>query len=496
MHYSHWVELGMPANNVDYHIIEAIRDRYAIENDAPGIAVLLRLHDRDIDRASEVMKTYPQSMAHLFLGVSEEHRRNRFAGKMSKEDYIRKIYTFAKKTAERPEFSRIMFSPEDSFRAYQQDPEFFLEVLQAADEGYADGNKSVGRSQPPIFNLPDTTGGSTIMQFDLVITGTMDRFPDADISIHGHNDSQTANGQALDVYERRGVRFIQTTFGETGERNGIARTDIAIKVFYENGWLHDPRIVNEENLRLLDPTTNTICALLGREPPEDLYRCNVSTAGIHTDLARKDSRTYHIFGARYGSKPILELGPTSGSKQVMDVLDANGILYRNETMEAFTDMLKDQANKRKSPLSEAHICYEAQIFFNGLDTAEMLRDITYSVHINDKGHTVLSMDGKIGNHNFSKIKENGGTVEAAIDLLNEVMQEAGQKPVDLVGYLDRQIPVLGSEYHSWEPNSRPKLLHGMGKDAKQAVFVTLNDGTKTTMAGWITRTPQFRKSVQ
>src|SRR3989338_6054178 len=38
--YSHWVELGMPANNVDYGIISIIRDRFLQEEYPVGIAVL------------------------------------------------------------------------------------------------------------------------------------------------------------------------------------------------------------------------------------------------------------------------------------------------------------------------------------------------------------------------------------------------------------------------------------------------------------------------
>src|SRR3989338_3687870 len=60
--YAHWVELGMPANNVDYGIISAIRDRFLAEKYPVGIDVLARCADVDIDRAADVMSDYPNSL--------------------------------------------------------------------------------------------------------------------------------------------------------------------------------------------------------------------------------------------------------------------------------------------------------------------------------------------------------------------------------------------------------------------------------------------------
>ncbi len=489
--YAHWMELGMPANNVDYDIISAIRDRFLEEKYDVGVAVLLRCTDLDIDRASEVMANYPKSMAHVFVGTSEQHRDTRFKGKLGVEGYEEMIFEYVKKAAERPEFKRVMFSPEDSFRTYMQDlgkrsrNRVFFRFLDAAKRGYEEGNRRVGRKTPIILNLPDTTGGSTVYEFDKVIRAAQKRYGDSvELSVHGHNDSDTSSAQAWDVYQRRDVPWIHTTFSHLGERNGIAPTDLTIKVAAERGWLTDRRIVNPENLALLDHTNRTVMALLGREiPDEHLYRTLVSTAGIHTAIASINPQTYHIRGSEYGSDPILELGPTSGSKQVIDVLAANNIRYDADKMEAFTDQLKAQANKRKAPISETRICYEAQKYFNELSEHRGLIVDRYNVRTNETGHTELYMECRVGNTSFTKTKINGGPVEAAIDLLNEVATENGQKPVALEGYRSRVIPNLGSEYTRWERGGRPKILHGVGKDADLAVSVIFNDNGKL-YHGW------------
>ena len=52
----------MPANNTDYPIITAIRDRFLKEKVDAGIGVLARCADIDIERAAQVMKGYPDSL--------------------------------------------------------------------------------------------------------------------------------------------------------------------------------------------------------------------------------------------------------------------------------------------------------------------------------------------------------------------------------------------------------------------------------------------------
>ena len=175
--YAHWVELGMPANNVEYNFISAIRDRFLQEKYPVGIAVLARCQDLDVERSAEVMSNYTNNLIHLFIGTSEQHRNVRFGGK-DEEFYVELISKFVEKASANPIFSRVMFSPEDSYRAWDQNPEAFMRFISAAKNGYERGNKRVGRKDSVIFNLPDTTGASTVERFCQLVERVNTEFGD------------------------------------------------------------------------------------------------------------------------------------------------------------------------------------------------------------------------------------------------------------------------------------------------------------------------------
>src|SRR3989344_7436506 len=133
--YAHWVELGMPANNVDYGIISAIRDRFLEENYDVGIAVLARCNPKDIGRSEEVMENYPNNLIHLFVGTSNQHRGARFSTPKKVEEYEELIRSSVGDAASRATFSRVMFSPEDSYRTWDQDHKLLIDFIKAAKEG-------------------------------------------------------------------------------------------------------------------------------------------------------------------------------------------------------------------------------------------------------------------------------------------------------------------------------------------------------------------------
>ena len=108
--FSDWVELGMPANDVEYKIIDAIKYSFIGSDREAGIAVLCRNKEHDIDRAEKVLEGYHKTLAHLFIGTSEEHRNSRFGGKWSKEDYVGNIEQMVEYAASK-NFTRVMFSP-------------------------------------------------------------------------------------------------------------------------------------------------------------------------------------------------------------------------------------------------------------------------------------------------------------------------------------------------------------------------------------------------
>ena len=488
--YADWVELGMPANNVDYDVISAIRDRFLQEKYPAGIAVLARCNQLDIERSAKVMKDYPNNMIHLFVGVSEEHRKNRFEKPKTPEEYKQDIKNNVEMAASSSTFLRVMYSPEDAYRAFRNDNELFIEFIGSAKEGYDAGNRVVGRKPPLVINLPDTVGCSTVNEFGELVAKVKKAFGNSiELSVHCHNDSFEADSQVLNVYQMFGGKWIfQGTFGRLGERNGIASTDLMIKKFAERGYFKDSRIVHEENLRELDPITKAILWSLGRDAPQEhLYRNNISTSGIHTDIVRKDIKTYHFNGEKYGSGVEIELGPTSGTKQVINILEKYDIRYDKNRLESFTDNLKKISNERKAPISLTEILYEASIEFNGNDKNDGI-NVTKCEVATDvlSGKTKLNMQGHIDNKCFDEYHIHNGPVEAAMELLNRVINNhrGCNTEIKLESYNSRIIHIIGKEYTNWEIGSKPKIPKEIGKNAHQAISLIFKNGDGERYHGW------------
>jgi len=485
--YCDWIELGMPANNTDYPKIKAIKEKFNEEGYDAGIAVLARCVPLDIERAAEVMHDYPKSLIHLFIGTSEEHRSVRFGGAKTDEDYIKMIERSVADAASRAEFSRVMFSPEDAYRTFKEDRETFARFLMAAIRGYKKGNAVAGRKDPLIANLPDTVGYSTIMEFDEMIEYAHELFGgNIELSVHHHNDSGMADAATIHSYQKHRVPFLQTTFAGLGERNGMGSTERVIKTLNERGMLKDSRISKPENLSELDKAAEAILWILGRQVPEEyLRRINITTSGVHSAAVIKSSRTYHIFGERYGSELYVELGPTSGSKQVMEVLSSHGISYDAKRIEEFADKLKEEANKRKSPLSITHIIYEAGKYFNGNeDDGLIVRD--YRVQTTDDGITFLKIMGTIDGEPFKLEQKANGPVEASIEALNDVIKKhtGTDEGITLEDYGLRVIPNIGREYLNWKKGAKPRIPEKIGEDAHLAVKVVLRNGDGRIYEGW------------
>jgi len=108
---------------------------------------------------------------------------------------------------------KVFFDAEHFFSGYQANPEFAMEVLGAAIDGGATN-----------LSLCDTNGGTLPFEIVEITSDVIDRFPNIELGLHAHNDSGTADANALEfarLCESRGRdSLIQATFGGFGERCG------------------------------------------------------------------------------------------------------------------------------------------------------------------------------------------------------------------------------------------------------------------------------------
>jgi len=479
--FSDWVELGMPANDVDYRIIETIKASFLENSRDVGIAVLCRNKKIDIDRAEEVLEGYSIILAHLFIGTSGEHRSHRFKGKWTKEDYIENIESMVHYAAEKP-FTRIMFSPEDSFRTFEQSEEDFFDFVDAAIRGYEKGSQKQGRKEKFVLNFPDTVGKSTISKFNHMLDKIIKRYGDSiEISLHGHDDSATSIPQAVEAFIGKKANWLQTTFGGMGERNGIASTEGVISILKREELLKGKKY-SDENLKELVPATRAILGALGRSVPAEAivsgYRVNVSTAGIHTDIAMKEKKAYHIYGDSFGADLEIEFGATSGANQIIPIIEKIGFKVEKTDPKVgeFTNLMKERCNKDKRALKDTEIMYYAVHHFR--DIEDPLKVDNYSVMATKTEKSEVSLFGSYRGKRFEVSSTENGVIEAVISNINKIFEKYGKGKIKLMIFRPQVIPKIAEEFLSWKKGEYPKIPKGLDVRSDLRAITGISDAER------------------
>lgn len=102
----------------------------------------------------------------------------------------------------------VFYDAEHFFDGYNSNPEFALKCLEAALQGGAD-----------YLVLCDTNGGSLPEDIEATVTRISQRFPEAHLGIHCHNDSDLAVANSLAALEA-GATQVQGCLNGYGERVG------------------------------------------------------------------------------------------------------------------------------------------------------------------------------------------------------------------------------------------------------------------------------------
>ncbi len=108
----------------------------------------------------------------------------------------------------KPKTDEVFYDAEHFFDGYRDNPEFAIKCLEAALRGGAD-----------CLVLCDTNGGSLPEDVEAVVTRVRQRFPEAALSIHCHNDSDLAVANSLAALEAGAVQ-VQGCLNGYGERVG------------------------------------------------------------------------------------------------------------------------------------------------------------------------------------------------------------------------------------------------------------------------------------
>ena len=200
----------------------------------------------------------------------------------------------------------VIFDAEHFFDGYLHNPDYALQVLDAAVEGGAD-----------VLVLCDTNGGTLPMRIYEVVSAVARRYPGMRLGIHCHNDSGCAVANSMMAVEG-GACHVQGTFMGIGERCGNADLSVIIP----NLQLKRGHTCISGSLETLRDTVRKIAEIANIPVPNNMPYSGESAfahkGGMHIDGVMKLPRSFeHIDPALVGNTRRFLLSEVSGKKAIL-----------------------------------------------------------------------------------------------------------------------------------------------------------------------------------
>ncbi len=306
-----------------------------------SICGLARAVKKDIDAASEALKSAKRGRIHVFLATSRIHMKY----KLQKDpDEVFKLAVDMVRYA-RNLCDDIQFSAEDATRS---DKDFLYRIVEAVIDAGAS-----------TVNIPDTVGYSEPEEFGKLIRGIMENVPNvgkAVIAVHCHNDLGLAVANSLAAV-KNGARQVECTINGIGERAGNASLEeivMAVKT-RKDVFKGVVSAIKTENLckisRLVSSLTGFVVA-----PNKAIVGYNAfrHESGIHQDGVLKEPSTYEIIQPQdvgfTGSG--LVLGKHSGRHALSERLKALGFVLSDKQLDSVATRFKALADIKKNIFDE------------------------------------------------------------------------------------------------------------------------------------------------
>ncbi len=206
---------------------------------------------------------------------------------------------------------RVFFDAEHFFDGYKDAADYALDSLGAALEGGAD-----------CLCLCDTRGGCFPSEIREIVTAVLARFPEANLSIHCHNDMGLAVANSIEAVQA-GCRQVQGTYLGFGERCGNANLSsiipaLQLKLGYS--------VILPEKMHLLTPTANRVAEVantsIKKNEPFVGRSAFTHKAGMHADGVLKNPKSFeHIDPESVGNQRRVLMSEMSGRTAVLNKVE-------------------------------------------------------------------------------------------------------------------------------------------------------------------------------
>ncbi len=309
----------------------------------------------------------------------------------------------------------VFYDAEHFFDAYRDNPDFAFKCLEAVLQAGAD-----------CLVLCDTNGGSIPEDIEAVVTRVSQRFPEAALGIHCHNDSDLAVANSLAALEA-GVVQVQGCMNGYGERVGNTNLTSLIPTLLLKKKASFLRPVKIEKLTEVSRRVDEILNVTPRSNAPYVGKSAFThKGGMHISAVRKVSRAYeHIEPETVGNLRKLVLSDQAGVAAVLHKAGDRKIKMNKDTPEA-----KAIIEKVKAMESEGYQFEEAEASFEillkkALGQHRNFFDLVgFRVIVENRG------DGKLISEATIKLKVNGvlentvGEGDGPINALDEALRKA------------------------------------------------------------------------
>jgi len=225
----------------------------------------------------------------------------------------------------------VIYDAEHFFDGARLDMEYAFDTLQAALDGGADA-----------LVLCDTNGGSMPWEVGELVQRVREAFPNIDIGIHTHNDSELAVANSLAAI-KAGAVHVQGTINGYGERCGNANLcsiipDLELK-------MNVPCLPTRANLVHLTRLSRTVAEIVNLAPDSHLAYVGKSAfahkGGIHVAAIRRNVDSYqHIDPALVGNEMRVLVSDLSGRGNLLSKAEEFGLDVNNAQAVRVLDEIK------------------------------------------------------------------------------------------------------------------------------------------------------------
>jgi len=218
----------------------------------------------------------------------------------------------------------VFFDAEHFFDGYADNPDFSLRCLEAAQSAGAD-----------CLVLCDTNGGSLPERVRETVGRVKARFPDVDLGIHCHNDSDLSTANTLVALES-GVSQVQGCVNGYGERVGNTNlTSLIPTLLLKKKWTLSKPIA----LKRLTEVSRRVDEILNLTPRASAPYVGQSAfthkGGMHISAVQKATRAYeHVDPTLVGNLRKLVLSDQAGLSAVLHQAGAKRLKLGKDTPEA------------------------------------------------------------------------------------------------------------------------------------------------------------------